>query len=117
MPSCLSTSLSAVVELVVCLAAMKETLVGAQDPFPCIQSCFCRLQNSYTASQRTNQDLEEKLHALVSALLSHYREKVKETYVLEAVERRGPGFTQQMWQWVRGEILATTVYSLFRLVS
>ncbi|NWY94267.1 TJAP1 protein, partial [Loxia curvirostra] len=29
---------------------------------------FRRLQNSYTASQRTNQDLEEKLHALVSAL-------------------------------------------------
>ncbi|NXI26663.1 TJAP1 protein, partial [Sterrhoptilus dennistouni] len=26
---------------------------------------FRRLQNSYTASQRTNQDLEEKLHALV----------------------------------------------------
>ena len=25
-----------------------------------------RLQNSYTASQRANQDLEEKLHALVS---------------------------------------------------
>ncbi|NWY66861.1 TJAP1 protein, partial [Erithacus rubecula] len=29
---------------------------------------FRRLQNSYTASQRTNQDLEEKLHTLVSAL-------------------------------------------------
>ncbi|XP_074845830.1 tight junction-associated protein 1 isoform X1 [Carettochelys insculpta] len=27
---------------------------------------FRRLQNSYTASQRTNQDLEEKLHALAS---------------------------------------------------
>ncbi|NXD12514.1 TJAP1 protein, partial [Nothocercus nigrocapillus] len=27
---------------------------------------FHRLQNSYTASQRTNQDLEEKLHALAS---------------------------------------------------
>lgn len=26
----------------------------------------CRLQNSYTASQRANQDLEEKLHALVT---------------------------------------------------
>ncbi|NXW19548.1 TJAP1 protein, partial [Circaetus pectoralis] len=38
---------------------------------------FRRLQNSYTASQRTNQDLEEKLHALVSALLSHYREEIK----------------------------------------
>lgn len=24
-----------------------------------------RLQNSYTASQRTNQELEDKLHALV----------------------------------------------------
>ncbi|NXH96048.1 TJAP1 protein, partial [Pachycephala philippinensis] len=31
---------------------------------------FRRLQNSYTASQRTNQDLEEKLHALVSALFN-----------------------------------------------
>ncbi|NXX86602.1 TJAP1 protein, partial [Urocolius indicus] len=31
---------------------------------------FRRLQNSYTASQRTNQDLEEKLHALVSALFT-----------------------------------------------
>ncbi|NWI97152.1 TJAP1 protein, partial [Pitta sordida] len=31
---------------------------------------FRRLQNSYTASQRTNQDLEEKLHALVSAVKS-----------------------------------------------
>ncbi|NWQ75160.1 TJAP1 protein, partial [Columbina picui] len=38
---------------------------------------FRRLQNSYTASQRTNQDLEEKLHALVSGLLSHYREEIK----------------------------------------
>uniref|UniRef100_A0A8B9GHP9 Tight junction-associated protein 1 domain-containing protein n=1 Tax=Amazona collaria TaxID=241587 RepID=A0A8B9GHP9_9PSIT len=38
---------------------------------------FRRLQNSYTASQRTNQDLEEKLHALVSALLSNYREEIK----------------------------------------
>uniref|UniRef100_A0A8C0B7U7 Tight junction-associated protein 1 domain-containing protein n=1 Tax=Buteo japonicus TaxID=224669 RepID=A0A8C0B7U7_9AVES len=38
---------------------------------------FRRLQNSYTASQRTNQDLEEKLHALVSVLLSHYREEIK----------------------------------------
>lgn len=28
---------------------------------------LCRLQNSYTASQRANQDLEEKLHALVSS--------------------------------------------------
>lgn len=25
-----------------------------------------RLQNSYTASQRTNQELEDKLHALVT---------------------------------------------------
>ncbi|NXX52159.1 TJAP1 protein, partial [Scopus umbretta] len=38
---------------------------------------FRRLQNSYTASQRTNQDLEEKLHALVSALIRHYREEIK----------------------------------------
>ncbi|NXU85116.1 TJAP1 protein, partial [Xiphorhynchus elegans] len=38
---------------------------------------FRRLQNSYTASQRTNQDLEEKLHALVSALLSAYRDEIK----------------------------------------
>ncbi|NWS95556.1 TJAP1 protein, partial [Mionectes macconnelli] len=38
---------------------------------------FRRLQNSYTASQRTNQDLEEKLHALVSALLSHYSNEIK----------------------------------------
>ncbi|NXT87655.1 TJAP1 protein, partial [Anhinga rufa] len=38
---------------------------------------FRRLQNSYTASQRANQDLEEKLHALVSALLRHYREEIK----------------------------------------
>ncbi|NXW02690.1 TJAP1 protein, partial [Fregetta grallaria] len=38
---------------------------------------FRRLQNSYTASQRTNQDLEEKLHALVSALLRHYGEEIK----------------------------------------
>lgn len=30
----------------------------------------CRLQNSYTASQRANQDLEEKLHALVNLCLS-----------------------------------------------
>ncbi|NXK85454.1 TJAP1 protein, partial [Formicarius rufipectus] len=38
---------------------------------------FRRLQNSYTASQRTNQDLEEKLHTLVSALLSRYRDEIK----------------------------------------
>lgn len=31
---------------------------------------LCRLQNSYTASQRANQDLEEKLHALVNFFTS-----------------------------------------------
>lgn len=47
------------------------------------------MQNSYTASQRTNQDLEEKLHALVSALLSPYREEVE--VELYARSRRGKG--------------------------
>ena len=32
----------------------------------CVSLSPSRLQNSYTASQRTNQDLEEKLHALVT---------------------------------------------------
>lgn len=33
-------------------------------------SVLHRLQNSYTASQRANQDLEEKLHSLVTFHLS-----------------------------------------------
>lgn len=41
-----------------------------------------RLQNSYTASQRTNQDLEEKLHALVTDLLSLWGEEVGKSCML-----------------------------------
>ncbi|KAM6084166.1 tight junction-associated protein 1 isoform 3-T3 [Theristicus caerulescens] len=48
---------------------------------------FRRLQNSYTASQRTNQDLEEKLHALLPYELQDMVNK----HLHNTQESAGPG--------------------------
>ncbi|XP_010579496.1 PREDICTED: tight junction-associated protein 1 isoform X2 [Haliaeetus leucocephalus] len=48
---------------------------------------FRRLQNSYTASQRTNQDLEEKLHALLPCELQDMVNK----HLHSTQESAGPG--------------------------
>ncbi|XP_040984521.1 tight junction-associated protein 1 isoform X3 [Aquila chrysaetos chrysaetos] len=48
---------------------------------------FRRLQNSYTASQRTNQDLEEKLHALLPYELQDMVNK----HLHSTQESAGPG--------------------------
>uniref|UniRef100_H2LDI9 Tight junction associated protein 1 (peripheral) n=1 Tax=Oryzias latipes TaxID=8090 RepID=H2LDI9_ORYLA len=45
---------------------MEAELSRTRDDLDKMRDKFRRLQNSYTASQRANQDLEEKLHALVS---------------------------------------------------
>ncbi|XP_077351368.1 tight junction-associated protein 1 isoform X2 [Festucalex cinctus] len=44
---------------------MEAELSRTRDDLDKMRDKFRRLQNSYTASQRTNQDLEEKLHALL----------------------------------------------------
>uniref|UniRef100_A0A3B3SBQ3 Tight junction associated protein 1 n=1 Tax=Paramormyrops kingsleyae TaxID=1676925 RepID=A0A3B3SBQ3_9TELE len=44
---------------------MQAEMGRAKDDLDKMRDKFRRLQNSYTASQRTNQDLEEKLHALL----------------------------------------------------
>ncbi|XP_042337030.1 tight junction-associated protein 1-like [Plectropomus leopardus] len=48
---------------------MEAELSRTRDDLDKMRDKFRRLQNSYTASQRANQDLEEKLHALVIFLL------------------------------------------------
>ncbi|XP_048864627.1 tight junction-associated protein 1 isoform X1 [Brienomyrus brachyistius] len=45
---------------------MQAEMGRTKDDLDKMRDKFRRLQNSYTASQRTNQDLEEKLHALAS---------------------------------------------------
>ncbi|XP_039593864.1 tight junction-associated protein 1 [Polypterus senegalus] len=44
---------------------METELTRTKDELEKMKDKFRRLQNSYTASQRANQDLEEKLHALL----------------------------------------------------
>uniref|UniRef100_A0A3Q2DBR1 Tight junction associated protein 1 n=1 Tax=Cyprinodon variegatus TaxID=28743 RepID=A0A3Q2DBR1_CYPVA len=46
---------------------MEAELSRTRDDLDKMRDKFRRLQNSYTASQRANQDLEEKLHALVTS--------------------------------------------------
>ncbi|XP_058506945.1 tight junction-associated protein 1 isoform X3 [Solea solea] len=70
---------------------MEAELSRTRDDLDKMRDKFRRLQNSYTASQRTNQDLEEKLHALaaVSQTWVHALRKVerdKKTMDLEIVE-------------------------------
>uniref|UniRef100_A0A8B9CP12 Tight junction-associated protein 1 domain-containing protein n=1 Tax=Anser brachyrhynchus TaxID=132585 RepID=A0A8B9CP12_9AVES len=48
---------------------------------------FRRLQNSYTASQRTNQDLEEKLHALVSIKKAEMDRKTLDWEIVELTNK------------------------------
>ncbi|XP_057704274.1 tight junction-associated protein 1 isoform X2 [Corythoichthys intestinalis] len=59
---------------------MEAELSRTRDDLDKMRDKFRRLQNSYTASQRANQDLEEKLHALAA---------VSQTWVhaLRTVER------------------------------
>uniref|UniRef100_A0A4W3KBD0 Tight junction associated protein 1 (peripheral) n=1 Tax=Callorhinchus milii TaxID=7868 RepID=A0A4W3KBD0_CALMI len=45
---------------------LETELNHAREEMDKLRDKFRRLQNSYTASQRTNQDLEDKLHALAS---------------------------------------------------
>ncbi|KAF7199489.1 tight junction-associated protein 1-like [Nothobranchius furzeri] len=49
---------------------MEAELSRTRDDLDKMRDKFRRLQNSYTASQRANQDLEEKLHALVTLIFS-----------------------------------------------
>ncbi|XP_013868243.1 tight junction-associated protein 1 [Austrofundulus limnaeus] len=70
---------------------MEAELSQTRDDLDKMRDKFRRLQNSYTASQRANQDLEEKLHALaaVSQTWVHALRKVerdKKTMDQEIVE-------------------------------
>ncbi|XP_061141092.1 tight junction-associated protein 1 isoform X2 [Syngnathus typhle] len=60
---------------------MEAELSRSRDDLDKMSDKFRRLQNSYTASQRANQDLEEKLHALLRTL-----ERDKKTMDGEMVE-------------------------------
>ncbi|XP_077437974.1 tight junction-associated protein 1 isoform X2 [Vanacampus margaritifer] len=60
---------------------MEAELSRTRDDLDKMRDKFRRLQNSYTASQRANQDLEEKLHALLRTV-----ERDKKTMDGEMVE-------------------------------
>ncbi|XP_061600577.1 tight junction-associated protein 1 isoform X2 [Cololabis saira] len=60
---------------------MEAELSRTRDDLDKMRDKFRRLQNSYTASQRANQDLEEKLHALLRKV-----ERDKKTMDVEMVE-------------------------------
>ncbi|XP_077960519.1 LOW QUALITY PROTEIN: tight junction-associated protein 1 [Gasterosteus aculeatus] len=60
---------------------MEAELSRTRDDLDKMRDKFRRLQNSYTASQRTNQDLEEKLHSLLRKV-----ERDKKTMDQEIVE-------------------------------
>ncbi|CAN9500205.1 unnamed protein product [Ophioblennius macclurei] len=60
---------------------MEAELNRTRDDLDKMRDKFRRLQNSYTASQRANQDLEEKLHALLRKV-----ERDKRTMDMEIVE-------------------------------
>ncbi|XP_077472310.1 tight junction-associated protein 1-like isoform X2 [Stigmatopora argus] len=60
---------------------MEAELSRTRDDLDKMRDKFRRLQNSYTASQRANQDLEEKLHALLRTV-----ERDKKTMDREMVE-------------------------------
>ncbi|XP_055358327.1 tight junction-associated protein 1 isoform X2 [Betta splendens] len=60
---------------------MEAELSRTRDDLDKMRDKFRRLQNSYTASQRANQDLEEKLHALLRKV-----ERDKRTMDQEIVE-------------------------------
>ncbi|KAF7644235.1 hypothetical protein LDENG_00225420 [Lucifuga dentata] len=60
---------------------MEAELSQTRDDLDKMRDKFRRLQNSYTASQRANQDLEEKLHALLRKV-----ERDKKTMDQEIVE-------------------------------
>uniref|UniRef100_A0A3Q3D3P3 Tight junction associated protein 1 n=1 Tax=Hippocampus comes TaxID=109280 RepID=A0A3Q3D3P3_HIPCM len=68
---------------------MEAELSRTRDDLEKMRDKFRRLQNSYTASQRANQDLEEKLHALAA---------VSQTWVhaLRTVERDKKTMDQEM---------------------
>ncbi|TNM99379.1 hypothetical protein fugu_012412 [Takifugu bimaculatus] len=60
---------------------MEAELSRTRDDLDKMRDKFRRLQNSYTASQRANQDLEEKLHALLRKV-----ERDKKTMEQEIVD-------------------------------
>ncbi|XP_062851993.1 tight junction-associated protein 1 [Trichomycterus rosablanca] len=60
---------------------MQTEMSRTRDDLEKMKDKFRRLQNSYTASQRANQDLEEKLHALLRKV-----ERDKKTMDQEIVE-------------------------------
>ncbi|XP_061084557.1 tight junction-associated protein 1 [Conger conger] len=60
---------------------MQAEIGRSKDDLEKMRDKFRRLQNSYTASQRANQDLEEKLHALLRKV-----ERDKKTMDQEIVE-------------------------------
>ncbi|MBN3273439.1 TJAP1 protein, partial [Polyodon spathula] len=60
---------------------MEAEMGRTKDELEKMKDKFRRLQNSYTASQRTNQDLEDKLHALLRKV-----ENDKKTMDQETVE-------------------------------
>ncbi|KAL6102305.1 tjap1 [Pungitius sinensis] len=68
---------------------MEAELSRTRDDLDKMRDKFRRLQNSYTASQRTNQELEEKLHSLAA---------VSQTWVhaLRKVERDKKTMDQEM---------------------
>lgn len=68
-------------ELDGCRHYMEAELSRTRDDLDKMRDKFRRLQNSYTASQRANQDLEEKLHALLQKV-----ERDKKTMDQELVE-------------------------------
>lgn len=68
-------------ELDSCRHYMEAELNRTRDDLDKMRDKFRRLQNSYTASQRANQDLEEKLHALLRKV-----ERDKKTMDQELVE-------------------------------
>uniref|UniRef100_A0A8C6SN91 Tight junction associated protein 1 (peripheral) n=1 Tax=Neogobius melanostomus TaxID=47308 RepID=A0A8C6SN91_9GOBI len=68
-------------ELDSCRHYMEAELNRTRDDLDKMRDKFRRLQNSYTASQRANQDLEEKLHALLRNV-----ERDKKTMDHELVE-------------------------------
>ncbi|KAL3971588.1 hypothetical protein ACER0C_024937 [Sarotherodon galilaeus] len=70
---------------------MEAELSRTRDDLDKMRDKFRRLQNSYTASQRANQDLEEKLHALAA---------VSQTWVhaLRKVERDKKTMDQEIVQ-------------------
>uniref|UniRef100_A0A3Q3J8S1 Tight junction-associated protein 1 domain-containing protein n=1 Tax=Monopterus albus TaxID=43700 RepID=A0A3Q3J8S1_MONAL len=66
---------------------METELSQTRDDLDKMRDKFRRLQNSYTASQRTNQDLEEKLHALVTLRKVERDKKTMDKEIVELTNK------------------------------